>query len=140
MMSSLSRIFRPALALGLLVLAAGTAQAQAVWRCGDEGARYSSVPCAGGRQVDVADPVDSARRREAAQVSNYERQALQRLAAQRHERQAGAQGAPAGISRIPVRGQASASTKPGSKPKKKSSRKRRSAADPWTAQSLQTNG
>jgi len=38
-----------------LLLLAGAAQSQTVWRCGTDGRSYSDSPCAEGRMVAVAD-------------------------------------------------------------------------------------
>ena len=76
---------------GLLLF--GSASAQTVWRCGADGNIYSSVPCAGGRILDVGDPRTTDDVRAAKDVVQRERQLAADMARQRQEREREAQAA-----------------------------------------------
>lgn len=135
---------RPALlGLALLAHAVAFAQAQSVWRCGSDGRSYSALPCAEGRQVEVGDPLNTERRREAGQVVDAERLALRRLASQRHERESAVRaGGLAGFTRLPPGADEPAAGAPRSKskPKKKPSRAKAGNDVPWTAQEVRVSG
>jgi len=86
------------LALALIVVCAafdmGSAQAQAIYRCGQT---YSQVPCPDGRIIDSSDPRTAAQRAEAKRVAIRERQLAAKLENDRRaeaaEAAASAQGA-----------------------------------------------
>ena len=71
----------------LLVLAAGSASAQTVWRCGPEGRSYSDTPCPGGQTVAVADPRSPADVAQARAVAERERHLAQQLVQERRARE-----------------------------------------------------
>ncbi len=73
----------------LLMLAAGAAQAQSVWRCSEGGkVLYQAEPCRGGRAVEAPTPRPPQDEAEAQRIA--ERQALlaERLRAERLQRDA----------------------------------------------------
>ncbi len=68
---------------GLGLLAAATASAQTVWRCGTDGRSYSAIPCAEGRAINVSDSRSLEEVRAAEAVHERERRLAQSLAQQR---------------------------------------------------------
>ncbi len=76
-----------ALIAGLGLLAAATASAQTVWRCGADGRSYSAIPCAEGRAIDVSDSRSLEEVRAAEAVQERERRLAQSLAQQRAQRE-----------------------------------------------------
>lgn len=78
-----------AMTITLLMLAAGAAQAQSVWRCSEGGkVLYQAEPCRGGRAVEAPTPRPPQDEAEAQRIA--ERQALlaERLRAERLHRDA----------------------------------------------------
>jgi hypothetical protein len=61
-------------------IAAGSASAQTVYRCGSE---YTRVPCAEGRLIDVSDPVTPERRAEAREAARREQRLGEAMARER---------------------------------------------------------
>ncbi len=85
------------LALTMLVTLPLLAQAQQVWRCGADGRSYSSVPCAEGRQLDVAEArpasdVTAARAQAMREVRMAEALRRERLAEEAAQRGSGITG------------------------------------------------
>jgi hypothetical protein len=71
----------------LLLVAAGTAQAQAVWRCGTDGRVYGETPCAEGRTVAVDDARSADQVAAARLVAARERQLSEQLVREREVRE-----------------------------------------------------
>ena len=124
------------LVLTLLLLAAGVAPAQSVWRCGPDGRSYSDTPCADGRALLASDRRSDAERAEALAVSTREKQALDTLAAQRRQREADAVArglGPTAIQRLPDEA-AAAPPKPDARAARRTDhqvkRRKRAAAPP----------
>jgi hypothetical protein len=76
---------KPRLVFAAFVLAAGTAGAQVVWRCGADGREYRDAPCTDGRVVAVADTRSQAEREAAADVVARDRALARQLAQERRE-------------------------------------------------------
>lgn len=84
-----------AAAFALLLLAAGAAKAQPIYRCGSE---YTRTPCPGGRSVETTADAPSARDRAAAErrlVADQRRAAA--MAAERERREAAPRARPANV-------------------------------------------
>ena len=68
-----------------MVLVAGSAQSQAIYRCGPNGTEYSQTPCPGGKVLESSDPRSAAQRAEAVRVAAQDRK---RAAEMERERRA----------------------------------------------------
>ena len=101
-----------ALAAVSVLLAAGAAGAQPVYRCGPDGAAYSQSPCpAGGVPVGTADVRSDGQRREAQAVADRQARLARQLEAERREREAqAAKHGAAGIKPLPPAAAAASAT------------------------------
>ena len=63
----MTALLQQGLATALLLAAAGTAQAQKVYRCGPDGRTYQQTACAEGKAIDASDP-RTAEQRQAAKA------------------------------------------------------------------------
>lgn len=79
---------RPAMMLAF-ALAAASAGAQTVYRCGDGGRSYTQQPCAGGQAVDVSDPRSAEDRAQGEQAARRDAELADRWARERRAREAG---------------------------------------------------
>jgi hypothetical protein len=108
------------LLLVLLTVSADPVAAQTIWRCGPDGRSFQAVPCNDGERFALRAAPTTEAVAEARAVAAREREALQTLASERHERErdAIARGlGPAGIkplAKAPLR-----QVKHGKKPAKK---------------------
>jgi hypothetical protein len=73
-----------------MLLAAGAAQAQNIYRCGPGGTEYSQTPCPGGKLLESTDPRTAAQRAEAVRVAAKEKRRLAEMERERRSQQAGA--------------------------------------------------
>ena len=109
-----------ALAVGLgLAACAIAAQAQTIYRCGNE---YTRIPCANGRPLESSDPRSAAQRAEARALLAQERRLAAEMEATRKRDQAALKSA-AAASLSPVRSPAPAASA-ASGPKKPVAKKR----------------
>ena len=76
-----------AFALGVMCMA-GSAQAQAIYRCGPDGSEYSQTPCPGGKVLESSDPRSAAQREAAVRVAAQERKRAAELERERRAQQA----------------------------------------------------
>lgn len=70
----------------VVLLAAGAAQAQTIYRCGPQGREYSQLPCKDARPID-ADTRTTAQRAAAEQVAKDEARRAEALRRERHARE-----------------------------------------------------
>lgn len=90
------------------VLAASTAAAAPIYRCGNT---YSQLPCPeGGKVVEATDPRSAAQRAEARRLAAAERKAADERERERKARDAAAQTAPGALSPAPAADAASAAS------------------------------
>lgn len=118
---------RLAIALAM-VAAAGAANAQAIYRCGQT---YSQKPCPDGKVIDSSDPRTAAQRAEAKRVAAREKQLAAKLERERKEKEGAqpvAQAASVGPDAGPPVAAASAPAKPKVKAKSKAARSGKAAS------------
>jgi hypothetical protein len=104
-----------------LLLAAGAAQAQTIYRCGPQGREYSQLPCKDARPID-ADSRTPAQRAAAEQVAKDEERRAEALRRERHAREREAQPA-AGFTTAPRQEVPAATKRPSSRKKKSDARR-----------------
>ena len=81
----------------VLLCAAGTAQAQTVWRCGPDGSSYADVPCRSGRALELAAARPAADLHSAQDMARREKHLAAQLVRERQQQEAQRATAPAGI-------------------------------------------
>ena len=81
----------------VLMLAAGAAQAQPIWRCGSEGRSYSDTPCRAGHTVEVTEARPAADLASAQQHAAREKALAAQLVRERQAMQASQATGAAGI-------------------------------------------
>ena len=113
---------------GLVSLACGLAQAappQTVYRCGPDGRVYSQTPCADGKALSTDDPRSASQQKDARDVAARDAEQAKKLADERRQREAAAQGQQAAGFKTPA--SADSASAPARKPKPKAAA---TAADP----------
>ncbi len=81
----------------VLMIAAGAAQAQPIWRCGTEGRSYSDTPCREGRTIDLTPARPAADLASARQQAGHDTALAAQLTRERQAIEARQAAGPAGI-------------------------------------------